>query len=190
MPIGGVMATKGYVIPNAVGVDIGCGMIAQKTSIKVEDFTTEQLKTIMGRIRESIPVGFNKHKTPCGDNEMPTGIPAIANIVPQGYNNAAKSLGTLGGGNHFLEIQKGNDGHIWIMIHSGSRNLGKKVCDHYNKLAKELNEKWCSNTFSNFFPFLSSNNNFFIFGILFCKSFTLCMASSLCFFCHLRLFSF
>ncbi len=54
----------------------------------------------------------------------------------------AGQLASLGGGNHFLEIQKGSDGHIWIMIHSGSRNLGKQVADYYNKVAKSLNEKW------------------------------------------------
>lgn len=56
----------------------------------------------------------------------------------------AKQLASLGGGNHFCEIQKGDDGHIWIMIHSGSRNLGKQVADHYNKIAIDLNKKWHS----------------------------------------------
>ena len=146
MPIGGVMATKGYVLPNAVGVDIGCGMIAQKTNIKVEDFTTEQLKQIMSLIRKAVPVGFNKHKIPCKNKEMPKEFfhNTIGKIAFIEYSNACLSLGTLGGGNHFIEIQKGDDGFIWIMIHSGSRNLGKKVCDHYNKLAKDLNEKWHS----------------------------------------------
>jgi len=72
-------------------------------------------------------------------------------------------LGTLGGGNHFIEIQKGNDGHIWIMIHSGSRNLGSQVVDYYNGVAKELNEKWFSSVdksldlaFSSFFNNLSA----------------------------------
>jgi tRNA-splicing ligase RtcB len=65
-------------------------------------------------------------------------------IVGGEFSNALKSLGTLGGGNHFIEIQKGSDGHIWIMIHSGSRNLGKQVADHYNKIAIDLNEKWHS----------------------------------------------
>jgi tRNA-splicing ligase RtcB (3'-phosphate/5'-hydroxy nucleic acid ligase) len=60
-------------------------------------------------------------------------------IISQEFNNARKSIGTLGGGNHFIEIQKGNDGHIWIMIHSGSRNLGKQVADHYNKEAIRMN---------------------------------------------------
>jgi tRNA-splicing ligase RtcB len=63
------------------------------------------------------------------------------------YNSAMKQVGTLGSGNHFIEIQKGDDGHIWIMIHSGSRNIGFKVAEYYNELAYNLNKKWHSNTF-------------------------------------------
>lgn len=143
MPIGGVMATNGVVIPNAVGVDIGCGMISVKTIIKSIEFRTEDLKLIMGEIRKAVPVGFKKHSEP------QEGMPLIIIedikedcIVAQEYKNAHYSLGTLGGGNHFIEIQKGDDGFIWIMIHSGSRSLGLKVANHYNKLAKELNRKW------------------------------------------------
>lgn len=150
MPIGGVLATKGVVIPNAVGVDIGCGMCAVKTSLTEID--TETLKQIMGEIRKAVPVGFNKHDTPQDAKLMPIAENEFdersdAETYPIVYSemkNALKSLGTLGGGNHFIEIQKGSDGHIWIMIHSGSRNLGKQVADHYNKLAIKLNEKWHS----------------------------------------------
>jgi len=145
MPIGGVMAADKVVVPNAVGVDIGCGMCAVKTSLT--DIDQETLKKIMGEIRKVIPVGFDKHKKEQDDNLMPKlGIRPVHSmeIVKQEYDNALKSLGTLGGGNHFIEIQKGSDGHIWIMIHSGSRNLGKQVADHYNKLAVVLNKKWFS----------------------------------------------
>jgi len=69
-------------------------------------------------------------------------------ITKEEYEKKRKELtgqlASLGSGNHFIEIQKGSDGHIWIMIHSGSRNLGKQVADHYNKLAVNLNEKWHS----------------------------------------------
>ena len=58
------------------------------------------------------------------------------------YSSALKQIGTLGGGNHFVEIQQGSDGFIWIMIHSGSRNIGFKVANHYNDVAIKLNEKW------------------------------------------------
>lgn len=145
MPIGGVLATKGVIIPNAVGVDIGCGMCAVKTSLTELD--TETLKHIMGEIRKVVPVGFNKHKEKQEESLMPeiggTEID-LRNVIGREYNNALKSLGTLGGGNHFIEIQKGSDGHIWIMIHSGSRNLGKQVADHYNNVAIELNKRWHS----------------------------------------------
>ena len=148
-PIGGVIAAKDVVIPNFVGKDIGCGMCAVKTSLKNID--KETLKKIMGEIRKVIPVGFKKHEF--GDDtheermkqyfDMPEGA-TEHEIVCKEFNNARKSLGTLGSGNHFIEIQKGNDGHIWIMIHSGSRNLGSQVVDYYNGVAKELNEKWFS----------------------------------------------
>jgi len=142
MPIGGVMATKGVIVPNAVGVDIGCGMCAVKTSLTKID--TEILKKIMGEIRKAVPVGFGKHHSMQDNDLMPDIVYTRigGEIVDREYENARKSLGTLGGGNHFIEIQKGNDGHIWIMIHSGSRNFGLKIADHYNKLAKTLNMKW------------------------------------------------
>jgi len=151
MPIGAVMATKDVIIPNAVGVDIGCGMCAVKTSLTEIDTAT--LKKIMSEIRKVIPVGFNKHQEKQDDNLMPRKMQFVScddsdefyySIVKEEYNNALKSLGTLGGGNHFIEIQKGDDGHIWIMIHSGSRNLGLKVANHYNKLSVELNAKYYS----------------------------------------------
>jgi tRNA-splicing ligase RtcB len=134
MPIGGVLATDRVIIPNAVGVDIGCGMCAVKTSLTEIDKDT--LKKIMGEIRKQIPVGFNKHE------KEQVGMPIIklkqkdCPVVMREMSNAKKSLGTLGGGNHFIEIQKGSDGYIWIMIHSGSRNLGKQVAEHYNELAE------------------------------------------------------
>lgn len=145
MPIGGVMATKGVIVPNAVGVDIGCGMCAIKTSLT--DIDTETLKKIMGEIRKAVPVGFKHHKEDQNENLMPElGVRPIGSmeIVKQEYKSALRQIGTLGGGNHFIEIQKGDDGHIWIMIHSGSRNIGLKVASYYNNLAKELNAKWYS----------------------------------------------
>lgn len=153
MPIGGVLATKDVIIPNAVGVDIGCGMCAVKTSLTELD--TDTLKKIISEIRKQIPVGFEHHKERQNEELMPEPHRDVQDcktgqyvhrykIVGEQYESALKQIGTLGGGNHFIEIQKGSDGHIWIMIHSGSRNLGKQVADHYNKVAVELNEKWHS----------------------------------------------
>ena len=143
MPIGGVIATKGVVIPNAVGVDIGCGMCAVKTSLN--EINTDVLKTIMSGIRELVPLGFDHHKQVQEESLMPSleNVPEHG-IVHRQYTAAKKQIGTLGGGNHFIEIQKGSDGHVWIMIHSGSRNIGLKVAEHYNKMAIHLNERWHS----------------------------------------------
>jgi tRNA-splicing ligase RtcB len=138
MPIGGVMATKGVVVPNAVGVDIGCGMCAVRTSLTGMD--TDSLKRIMGEVRKAIPVGFNRHKESQGIMpDLPFSHAVLGNM-----DVAGKSMGTLGGGNHFIEFQKGNDGYIWIVIHSGSRNLGKQVADCYNKVAIKFSEMWYS----------------------------------------------
>jgi len=145
MPIGGVLATKNVVIPNAVGVDIGCGMGAVKTSLTEID--TESLKKIMGLIREKIPVGMTHHKEKQDRYSVPDFTPidyTYGYVVQEEFNKSLYSIGTLGGGNHFIEIQKGDDGFIWFMVHSGSRNLGKKVADYYNRVAVELNEKYYS----------------------------------------------
>ena len=144
MPIGAVLATEDVVIPNSVGVDIGCGMCAVQTS--QQEINQDTLKKIMGMVRKSIPLGFKHHKTAQDESFMPAstaegGLDALK-IVRGEYRAALKQLGTLGGGNHFLEIQQGSDGFVWLMIHSGSRNLGYKVAHHYNKLAVELNRKW------------------------------------------------
>jgi tRNA-splicing ligase RtcB (3'-phosphate/5'-hydroxy nucleic acid ligase) len=143
MPIGGVLATKGVIVPNAVGVDIGCGMCALKTSL--DNLSTETLKKIMSGIRELVPLGFDHHKEKQEIALMPSNETIVKNgMVERQFESARKQIGTLGGGNHFIEIQKGSDGHIWIMIHSGSRNIGLKVAEHYNKLAQNLNERWHS----------------------------------------------
>jgi tRNA-splicing ligase RtcB len=141
MPIGGVLAAKGVIIPNAVGVDIGCGMCAVKTNVK--DADSETLKQIMGQIRKLIPVGFNWHKQAQDKKYMPC-REELPMVVERHIDKAQKQIGSLGGGNHFIEIQHGSDGYIWVMIHSGSRNLGNQVAQFYNKKAKALNERWHS----------------------------------------------
>ncbi len=137
MPIGGILATKEVIIPNAVGVDIGCGMCAVKTDIT--KITREQLKSVMISIRKLIPLGMKRHKKAQDRNLMPD-LP-FGPIVKREYSNALKQLGTLGGGNHFIELQRDETGFLWLMIHSGSRNLGHTVATHYNKLAVKENLK-------------------------------------------------
>jgi tRNA-splicing ligase RtcB len=141
MPIGAVLATEKVIIPNAVGVDIGCGMCAVKTPWKVNEVDIETTKKIMSKIRETVPVGFNHHKVIQDKRLMPTWETHIT-VIDKEYQAACYQLGTLGGGNHFIELQKDTDGFIWIMLHSGSRNLGKKVADYYNRIAVESNTKW------------------------------------------------
>lgn len=146
MPIGGVLACTDAVIPNAVGVDIGCGMCAVKTNWKVADISTEVLrKQIMRGIRKRIPLGMEHHKEAQDEKYLPTGHDIDKmEIVKRRQVAITKEVGTLGGGNHFIELQKDEEGYLWIMIHSGSRNLGKLVGDYYNEKAKVLNERWHS----------------------------------------------
>ena len=179
MPIGGVLATEDVVIPNAVGVDIGCGMCAVQTSRT--DIRPEKLKNIMALIRGEIPVGF-KHHQKCQDSRLmpqpPEGLTlSDLPMVEREYQNGLTQLGTLGGGNHFIEIQRGDDGHIWIMIHSGSRNIGYQVANHYNKLAIELNAKWKSEIPPKwqlaFLPLSSETGQRYLAEMQFCVDFAL-----------------
>ena len=141
MPIGGVLASKKVVVPNAVGVDIGCGMCAVKTNLMADEISRDVIrKQIMSGIRARIPLGMDHHTELQDEALMPQGhdIDKL-HVVSRQYVSARRQVGTLGGGNHFIELQKDDDGFLWIMLHSGSRNLGKQVGDYYNKLAKELN---------------------------------------------------
>lgn len=184
MPIGGVMATDNVIVPNAVGVDIGCGMCAVRTSLtEIDKDTIKRIfggsKENPGGIRSKVPVGFNHQSKKQDESLMPEDNYWIDvnTVVHQEYENALKQIGTLGGGNHFIEIQKGSDGHIWIMIHSGSRNLGLKVAEHYNRLAIALNEKWHSIVDKKqelaFLPVDSEEGQYYIREMNYCVEFAL-----------------
>lgn len=141
MPIGGVMACGRAIIPNAVGVDIGCGMGAVKTNYFAKQITKEQIKQIMGIVRENVPVGFSHNEIEQkwdGFDRAPD-----IKVIQDQLSSARKQLGTLGGGNHFIEIQEG-EGIIWLMIHSGSRNFGYRIAKEYNEKAMALCERWHS----------------------------------------------
>jgi len=101
MPIGGVLAANHAIIPNAVGVDIGCGMCSLKTNL--EQIETDSLKKIMGRIRKMVPVGFSHHPEKQDEKWMPK-MDKDLPIVETQYEKAMSQVGTLGGGNHFIEI--------------------------------------------------------------------------------------
>jgi tRNA-splicing ligase RtcB (3'-phosphate/5'-hydroxy nucleic acid ligase) len=142
MPIGGVAATEGVVIPNAVGVDIGCGVCAVQTSL--QQIQKVQLKKIVHLVHQTVPLGSKHYKKVQANGRMPALSEKQADqelpVVSQEYKNGLLQLGTLGGGNHFIEFQSGDDGYIWLMIHSGSRNIGYRVASHYNRLAIAYNQ--------------------------------------------------
>jgi tRNA-splicing ligase RtcB len=147
MPIGGVAGFLGVVIPYCVGVDIGCGMYALRTNLKAALFTRELRQQVMAEIRKRIPLGKNHHeKLPSLDFMPPKPDKALCPIAFAQYDRATRSLGTLGGGNHFIEFQYDEEGFVWIMIHSGSRNLGKTICDYYHEQANALAKQWNSAT--------------------------------------------
>ena len=176
MPIGGVLATKGVIIPNAVGVDIGCGMCAVKTNIQVENISKEDIKRIMSSIRELVPLGFEHHKERQDESLMPKDFNIDElHVIKNQYLAALKQLGTLGGGNHFIELQQCDDGYLWIMIHSGSRNLGKQVADYYNCKAKKLNELWFSSVNAKadlaFLPFQTDEAHMYYKEMRYCTEF-------------------
>ena len=150
MPIGGVIAVEDAVIPNAVGVDIGCGVAFVETSVHKDRLKAEEYKALVGQIMRDIPTGFNHHtkKQECktlnrsdfagelSKRKVPEGLPQIE----EGYYQ----IGTLGGGNHFIELQEDEGGKLCIMVHSGSRNFGYKVARFFNDRAEKLNEKLSS----------------------------------------------
>ncbi len=135
MPIGGVLAAVDYIVPNAVGVDIGCGMVAVQTSIKKQEFL--EFREQIGRdIFKSVPLGFHKHRKP-QKHEFLNKFPDLP-VIQKEISNIKRQLGTLGGGNHFIDVLYDEQDGVWIMVHSGSRNIGKKIADHYNREAKKF----------------------------------------------------
>ena len=158
--VGTVVPTVGAIVPSAVGVDIGCGMIAVNTGLKRNDFGDN-----LGYLRECI-----ERAVPCGrsDNGGPRDIGAWGEIPdhvlkiwadefameyldiihkhPGAHaKNTVNQLGTLGTGNHFIELSATEAGEVWIVLHSGSRGLGNKIGSYFTALAKELCKKWFVN---------------------------------------------
>lgn len=134
MPIGGVLPLVNAISPYCVGVDIGCGVLAVKTDLNEVD--EETLGVIFREIRKRIPIGPRGRRKGEGRIDWPgfENAPQLS-AIRQELKNAKTQLGTLGGGNHFIEVQKGSDGNVWWMIHSGSRNIGFKVANFYHQLA-------------------------------------------------------
>ena len=132
LPIGAVIKSKSKIFPSYVGYDIGCGMCAVKLDIYKEDIDLEKLKQF---ILDSIPLCIHRHKQP-QDYEIKDSTVFTKNKFKQ---IGRFQIGTLGGGNHFIELGTGKDNKVWIVIHSGSRGFGAKIAEHYMKLAIKSN---------------------------------------------------
>jgi tRNA-splicing ligase RtcB len=139
MPIGGVLFTAGAVVPYAIGVDIGCGVQLARTNLVWGDsLTAEKLRAVLRQIQRDVPTGFAVHRrAPLDLDRMLelVGVPLPASIARGWLDRALLSVGTLGGGNHFLEVQRDDENRVFFMLHSGSRNLGKQICDLFAKRA-------------------------------------------------------
>ena len=170
MPIGGVIACGNAVIPNAVGVDIGCGMVAVETNCPSAKLAKmEDRRKILDAVKQMVPIGEgHAHKT---EQEW-EGFDKYSDSLPPEENREwpahldKKNLGTLGGGNHFIELQECSqsfsdshkEGKIWLMIHSGSRNLGYRIASYYHKKAQAINEKLHSDIPSKDLAFLVADS--------------------------------
>jgi tRNA-splicing ligase RtcB len=140
MPIGGVLLADRAVVPYAVGVDIGCGVSFARTDLTWgATLGAAALHAILRGIERAVPTGFAIHRRPPASVDRMidlVGSSPPASITPAWLDRAAASIGTLGGGNHFLEVQRDDAGRVCFMLHSGSRNLGKQVCDAFVRRAR------------------------------------------------------
>lgn len=156
--IGSVIPTKGAIIPAAVGVDIGCGMIASETTLRGDDIGG--LRAIRDAIEKAVPVGRTNNGGP-GDrgawNEPPEQHQEAIEILTTAYNgillrhpkiahrSVPNHLATLGTGNHFIEVCLDERGTVWIVLHSGSRGPGNKIGTYFIERAKEDMRRWFIN---------------------------------------------
>jgi tRNA-splicing ligase RtcB (3'-phosphate/5'-hydroxy nucleic acid ligase) len=147
--VGSVIAMRGAVCPAAVGVDIGCGMTAVRTSLTAADLP-EDLGALRDRIERAIPVGRAGHANPVDAaklhgfsatrwSEFWRGFDALAPAVHARRERAMSQMGTLGSGNHFIEFCLDTEDRVWLMLHSGSRNVGKELAEFHIGVARKLN---------------------------------------------------
>ncbi|MER6286704.1 RtcB family protein [Streptomyces sviceus] len=146
--VGSVIAMQGAVCPAAVGVDIGCGMSAVRTSLTANDLPGD-LSRLRSKIEQAIPVGRGMHDSPVEPGRfhgLATGgwddfwgrFDGIADAVKFRHERAGKQMGTLGSGNHFVEVCTDTTGSVWLMLHSGSRNIGKELAEFHIGVAQKL----------------------------------------------------
>jgi tRNA-splicing ligase RtcB (3'-phosphate/5'-hydroxy nucleic acid ligase) len=141
MPIGGVLFADDAVVPYGIGVDIGCGVALVETDLTVETLTRDALDRTLAEIAQRVPTGHRSQPRPVARDAA---LAEIGLTVPESIEAAwlargIDQLGTLGSGNHFLEVQRDEAGGIFVMLHSGSRNLGKTICDAFVKRALREN---------------------------------------------------
>ncbi|HSU25020.1 MAG TPA: RtcB family protein, partial [Pyrinomonadaceae bacterium] len=140
--VGSVIATKDAVIPATVGVDIGCGMMAVKTPFK-SGILDRKMAEFRHEIERAIPVGFNDYRDAVDESKEWQGWSEFA-LLHKGVQDrkakAMRQLGTLGGGNHFIEVCLDTEENVWLMLHSGSRNIGNEVATRHIATAKSLHE--------------------------------------------------
>ena len=149
--IGSVIACHKAIIPAAVGVDIGCGMIACRLSLHANDLDEKLLKTIFEQISRDIPVGRNQHKEERALAHRALPFEAQLNLMTQKhppllkafgkFSNWICQMGTLGSGNHFIELCLDEEQHVWIMLHSGSRGIGNAIGNYCIELARQDMER-------------------------------------------------
>lgn len=146
--VGSVIAMKDAVCPAAVGVDIGCGMSAVKTSLTARDLP-DDLSRLRSRIERAIPVGMGMHDDPVDPSKL-YGLSSagwddfwdrfddVADSVKFRHSRALRQMGSMGSGNHFAETCLDKSGSVWLVLHSGSRNIGKELADHHMSVARGL----------------------------------------------------
>jgi tRNA-splicing ligase RtcB (3'-phosphate/5'-hydroxy nucleic acid ligase) len=143
--VGSVIPTRQAIIPAAVGVDIGCGMMAARLSLTGNDFSEKELKRVFEQISRDVPVGFGQHDDARADAVKPfkRALKAILEKHPgidkrKGKKSSwAHQMGTLGGGNHFIEVCLDEENRVWAMLHSGSRGMGNAIGTYFIELAKK-----------------------------------------------------
>lgn len=147
--IGTVIGSTSAICPSAVGVDIGCGVNAVKTNLKRDD-VDDVLHKLRLAFEKAVPVGFNSHEDVVADRylrefgvhsqviHLRSDFGKLHANVSKLVDRAGKQLGSLGGGNHFIELCTDSEDNIWITLHSGSRNIGKELAEHHISIAKTL----------------------------------------------------
>lgn len=153
--VGSVIPTLAAIVPAAVGVDIGCGMNAVRLSLNAAQLP-DNLRAVRGAIEAAVPVGFDMHKTDQARRSTVTALQPglnrilerhgkIANLQKKPYQTWVRQLGTLGGGNHFIELCLDESDAVWIMLHSGSRGIGNAIGRYFIALAKNDMRKHLAN---------------------------------------------